>query len=52
MTVTGEMLAIKGEYKRTEEKDEKRNYLRQERRYGSFSRQVSFRQASTRCLQG
>jgi len=40
VTLTGEVLSIKGEY-RTEEKDEKRNYLRQERRYGSFSRQVS-----------
>jgi len=40
VTLTGDVLSIKGEYK-SEEKTEKRNYLRQERRYGSFSRQVS-----------
>lgn len=39
VTVTGDLLTIKGEFK-TEEKMEKRNYLRQERRYGSFCRQV------------
>jgi len=42
VTVTGDLLSIKGEFKsETEEKDEKRNYHRQERRYGSFSRQVA-----------
>ena len=40
VTVTGELLTIKGEFK-TEEKTEKRNSLRQERRYGSFCRQVT-----------
>jgi len=39
VTVTGDLLTIKGEFK-SEEKVEKRNYLRQERRYGSFCRQV------------
>lgn len=39
VTVTGDLLTIKGEFK-SEEKTEKRNYLRQERRYGSFCRQV------------
>ena len=42
VTVTGDLLTIKGEFKsETEKKDEKRNYHRQERRYGSFSRQVT-----------
>ncbi len=40
VTITGDLLTIKGESK-SEEKTEKRNYLRQERRYGSFCRQVS-----------
>ena len=40
VTVTGELLTIKGEFK-TEEKIEKRNFTRQERRYGSFCRQVA-----------
>jgi HSP20 family protein len=39
VTVTGDLLTIKGEFKQ-EEKVEKPNYLRQERRYGSFCRQV------------
>jgi HSP20 family protein len=39
VTVTGDLLTIKGEFK-SEEKVEKRNYLRQERRVGSFCRQV------------
>ena len=42
VTVTGDLLSIKGEFKsETEDTDEKRNYHRQERRYGSFSRQVT-----------
>ncbi len=42
VTVTGDLLSIKGEFRsETEQKDEKRNYHRQERRYGSFSRQVT-----------
>ena len=42
VTVTGDLLTIKGEFKsETEEKDEKRNWHRQERRFGSFSRQVT-----------
>lgn len=40
VTVTGELLTIKGEFK-SEEKTEKRNLIRQERRYGSFCRQVA-----------
>ena len=39
VTITGDLLTIKGEFK-AEEKVEKANYLRQERRYGSFCRQV------------
>jgi HSP20 family protein len=39
VTVTGNLLTIKGEFKQ-EEKVEKPNYLRQERRFGSFCRQV------------
>lgn len=42
VTVTGDLLTIKGEFKtETDEKDEKRAWHRQERRYGSFSRQVT-----------
>jgi len=37
--VTGDLLTIKGEFKQ-EEKVEKPNYLRQERRFGNFCRQV------------
>jgi HSP20 family protein len=40
VTITGDVVTIKGEFK-SEEKAEKRNYLRQERRYGSFCRQLS-----------
>jgi len=40
VTITGDVLTIKGETK-VEEKVEKGNYLRQERRYGSFCRQVA-----------
>jgi HSP20 family protein len=40
VTVTGDLLTIKCESK-SEEKVEKRNYLRQERRYGSACRQVT-----------
>lgn len=42
VTVTGDLLTVKGEFKsETEDKDEKRNYHRQERRYGSFCRQIA-----------
>ncbi len=42
VTVTGDLLTIKGEFKsEREERDEKRNYHRQERRFGNFSRQVA-----------
>lgn len=42
VTVTGDLLTIKGEFKsENEQRDEKRNYHRQERRFGSFSRQVA-----------
>jgi HSP20 family protein len=40
VSITGDMLTIKGETK-AETKVEKANYLRQERRYGAFSRTVS-----------
>lgn len=40
VTVTGDQLTIRGEF-RSDEKVEKGNYLRQERRFGSFCRQVS-----------
>jgi HSP20 family protein len=39
VTITGDLLTIKGELK-SEEKTEQRNFLRQERRYGSFCRQL------------
>ena len=42
VTVTGDLLTIKGEFKtESENGDEKRNWHRQERRFGSFSRQVT-----------
>ncbi len=40
ITITGDTLTIKGETK-AEEKDEKANYIRQERRYGAFSRSLT-----------
>jgi len=40
ITITGDTLTIKGETK-AEEKVEKANYIRQERRYGAFSRSVT-----------
>jgi HSP20 family protein len=40
ITITGDTLTIKGETK-TEEKVEKANYIRQERRYGAFSRSLT-----------
>ena len=40
ITITGSMLTIKGKTK-IEEKVEKENYVRQERRYGSFHRSVA-----------
>jgi HSP20 family protein len=39
ITITADVLTIKGETK-VEEKVEKENYIRQERRYGSFQRSV------------
>jgi HSP20 family protein len=39
ITITGDVLTIKGETK-TEDKTEKANYIRQERRYGAFQRSV------------
>ena len=39
VTVTGDLLTIKGEFK-SEERTEKQNFIRQERRYGSFCRQL------------
>lgn len=40
VAVTGDLLTIKGEFK-SEEKVEKRTYVRQERRFGSFCRQLA-----------
>jgi HSP20 family protein len=40
VSITGDVLTIKGETK-TEEKVEKADYIRQERRYGAFSRSLS-----------
>jgi HSP20 family protein len=40
ITITGDTLTIKGETK-VEEKVEKANYIRQERRYGAFSRSLT-----------
>jgi HSP20 family protein len=39
VTLTGDLLTIKGEFK-SETREEKANYLRQERRMGRFSRQI------------
>ena len=39
VTISGDILTIKGEVK-TEEEVEQANYLRQERRYGSFQRSL------------
>jgi HSP20 family protein len=39
VTLTGDLLTIKGEFK-SEMREEKANYLRQERRMGRFSRQI------------
>ena len=41
VSITGDVLTIKGEYKNEEQKQEGRNYIRQERRYGSFCRQLT-----------
>src|SRR5512136_3061603 len=40
VTVTGDLLTIKGEFK-LEENVEKENFIRRERRYGSFSRSLA-----------
>jgi HSP20 family protein len=40
VSITGDVLIIKGETK-AEEKVEKANYVRQERRYGAFSRSLA-----------
>lgn len=41
VSITGDVLTIKGEYKTELESDQQRNYLRQERRFGSFCRQLT-----------
>ena len=41
ISITGDVLTIKGEYKAEEQPEQGRNYLRQERRYGSFTRQLT-----------
>jgi len=41
VTVTGDVLTIKGEFKAEAQNEQKRNYIRQERRYGAFCRQLT-----------
>lgn len=41
VSITGDVLTIKGEYKEEQEPQQKRNYIRQEHRYGSFSRTLT-----------
>ena len=41
VTITGDVLTIKGECKPEPESQEKRNYIRQECRYGSFTRTLT-----------
>jgi HSP20 family protein len=41
VSIAGDVLTIKGEYKSEEQSEERRNYLRQERRFGSFCRQLT-----------
>jgi len=41
VSITGDVLTIKGEYKEEPEPEKGRNYIRQERRYGSFCRQLT-----------
>ena len=41
VSITGEVLTIKGEFKQEEQTSGQRNYLRQERRFGSFCRQLT-----------
>lgn len=41
VTVTGDVLTIKGQYKPEDESKNRRNYIHRERRYGSFVRQLT-----------
>ena len=41
VTITGDVLTIKGEFKPEEQTEKPRNYIRQERRYGAFCRQLT-----------
>ena len=41
VTITGDVLTIKGEFKSEEKSEKKRSYIRQERRYGAFTRQLT-----------
>ncbi len=41
VTITGDVLTIKGEFKPDEEPEQQRSYLRQERRFGAFCRQLT-----------
>jgi HSP20 family protein len=41
VTITGDVLTIKGEYKEETQPERKRNYIRQERCYGNFSRTLT-----------
>ena len=41
VTITGDVLTIKGEFKPEEQTEKQRNFIRQERRFGSFCRQLT-----------
>jgi len=41
VTITGDVLTIKGEFKQEEPQEQRKNYLRQERKYGSFVRTLT-----------
>ena len=41
VSITGDVLTIKGEYKTDQEGNQGRKYIRQERRYGNFVRQLT-----------
>lgn len=41
VTISGDVLTIKGEFKPEEPTEKQRNFIRQERRFGSFCRQLT-----------